>query len=159
MRRTKTTYQHPARLEGTRRRFERWRATREGRACIPERLWALAVKAARRYGVSQASRVLRLDYYSLKKRVEATGWSGEVVEGGSGHAPERAPGAGFIELATPASAGIPPSIVPECCLELEDPRGVKMRIHLKGASAPDLAALSRSFWISAATGAGERAGA
>lgn len=149
MRRAKTTYQHPARLEGARRRFERWRATREGRARIPERLWALAVKAARRYGVSQASRVLRLDYYSLKKRVEAAGRMGESAKGGAARVAGRAPAAGFIELAAPASAGLPPSIVPEGCLELEDPRGVKMRIYLKGASTPDLAALSRSFWSSA----------
>jgi len=36
MRRTQTTHPHPAQLESTRRRFERWRATREGRACIPQ---------------------------------------------------------------------------------------------------------------------------
>ena len=34
----------------------------------------------------------------------------------------------------------------ECVLELEDPGGAKMRVHLKGVQAPDLAALSRSFW-------------
>ena len=149
MRRTKTTHPHPARLEGTRRRFERWRATREGRACIPERLWASAVKAASQYGVCQASRVLRLDYYSLKKRVEAAGLTGESAAGGAGRVAGRASAAGFIELATPASAGLPSTNVPECILELESPRGAKMRIHLKGTSAPDLAALSRSFWSSA----------
>lgn len=148
MRRTQTTHPHPARLEGTRRLFERWRATREGRACIPERLWASAVKAASRYGVCQASRVLRLDYYSLKKRVEAAGLAGESAEGGAGRVAGRAPAARFIELATPASADLPSTSVPECILELEDPRGAKMRIHLKGSSAPDLAALSRSFWTS-----------
>ena len=169
MRRTKTTYQHPARLESTRRRFERWRATREGRACIPERLWASAVKAASRCGVSQASRVLRLDYCSLKKRVEAAGLMGESVEGGSRRASGRPSVARsvageirrgeFIELAMPASAGPPSTSVPECTLELEDPRGAKMRIHLKGASAPDLAALSRSFWGSAEAAHAEGVGA
>ena len=34
----------------------------------------------------------------------------------------------------------------ECILELEDVAGAKMRIHIKGMEAPDLAALSRSFW-------------
>jgi len=35
---------------------------------------------------------------------------------------------------------------PECIIELENPRGAKMRIHLQGAVAPDMATLSRSFW-------------
>ena len=47
----------------------------------------------------------------------------------------------FLELAPPASGG-----VPECTLELEDPGGAKMRVHLKGLPVPDLTALSRSFW-------------
>ena len=49
--------------------------------------------------------------------------------------------ASFIELASPASAGV-------CCctLELENEGGGKMRIQLKSATMPDLAALSRSFW-------------
>jgi len=155
MRRTKTAHQHPARLEGTRRRFERWRATCEGRTRIPESLWGAAVKAARRYGVSQASRMLGLDYYSLKKRVEATGLAGEPAEGGAGRVAGRPSVARFIEVAAPASAGLPSRDVLECLLELEDPRGAKMRIHLKGSSAPDLAALSRSFWISTGTRSGE----
>jgi hypothetical protein len=31
-------------------------------------------------------------------------------------------------------------------LELEDAGGAKMRVHLKGVEAPDITALSRSFW-------------
>ena len=34
---------------------------------------------------------------------------------------------------------------PECVIELEGPRG-KMRVHWKGATAPDLAGLSRALW-------------
>ena len=34
----------------------------------------------------------------------------------------------------------------ECTLELEDAGGAKLRVHLKGFEAPDLTALSRSFW-------------
>ena len=47
----------------------------------------------------------------------------------------------FVELVPPQRA-----CWPECIVELEHPRGAKMRIHLKGAEGPDLAALSRSFW-------------
>lgn len=122
----------PARLEQTRRRFDRWRRTRQGRSRIPEALWAAAVKAAEAYGLARASRVLGLDYYTLKKHVEASSTHG---------APEQEASATFVELASPVSAG-----TRECLLELEDPGGAKMRVHLKGLEAPDLAALSRSFW-------------
>jgi hypothetical protein len=50
-------------------------------------------------------------------------------------------GATFVELAPCLSGG-----VRECILELEHPGGAKMRVHLKGVEAPDLAALTRSFW-------------
>jgi len=60
----------PAGLEGVQRRFERWRRTRRGHARIPDALWAAAVKAASRHGLHRTVRALRLDYYSLKERVE-----------------------------------------------------------------------------------------
>jgi len=47
----------------------------------------------------------------------------------------------FVELASAEHVSRP-----ACLIELEHPRGAKMRIHLKGAEVPDLAALSRSFW-------------
>ena len=120
----------PARLEGIRRRFDRWRRTRKGHSRIPETLWASAVKAADKYGLNPTARALRLDYYALKKRVEA---AGNMSDGGAV--------ATFVELAPPVSGGSR-----ECILELEDPGGAKMRVQLKGVEAPDLAALSRSFW-------------
>lgn len=60
----------PAGLAGVQRRFERWRRTRRGHARIPDALWAAAVKAAGRHGLHRTVRALRLDYYSLKERVE-----------------------------------------------------------------------------------------
>jgi hypothetical protein len=129
---TRKTVNLPARLEGTRRRFERWRRTRTGHSRIPESLWVSAVKAARQYGLNRAARVLGLDYNALKKRVEATG---------SGSMSDRGAVATFVELAPSASGSSY-----ECILELEDPGGAQMRVHLKGVGAPDLAALSRSFW-------------
>src|SRR5947207_3208721 len=57
-------------LERVRRRLDRWRRAREGRARIPESLWSAAVELARQCGVSKTARVLRLDYYLLKKRLE-----------------------------------------------------------------------------------------
>lgn len=125
----------PARLEGLRRRFERWRRTRKVRGRIPEPLWAAAVKVAGTYGIHQTAKALRVDYYALRKRVEGThAATASKVPGETG-------GAAFLEL--------PPSVWPgpsECTLELEDAGGAKMRVHWKGIEAPDLAALSRSFW-------------
>jgi hypothetical protein len=56
----------------------------------------------------------------------------------------RQPGsAAFVELITPQT----PS-VPECTLEVEGRRG-KLRIQLKGASASDVAVLSRALFEAA----------
>jgi len=129
----KTTPELPARLERTRQRFDRWRKTRKVRSRIPESLWSSAVKMARTYGINRTAKALRVDYYSLKERVDNQASSSRVSK--------KDMSATFIELAAPAVAS-----TCECLLELEDVAGAKMRIHLKGVEAPDLAALSRSFW-------------
>jgi len=133
---TRKTRELPAQLVSARRRFERWRRTRKGRTPIPDPLWASAVKLAGTYGISRTASVLRVHYYSLKERVDKEAASSAAVPEGGSVAP-------FVELAVPAS---PSSGSGECLLELEDAGGAKMRIHLKGVEAPDLAALSRSFW-------------
>ena len=125
----------PARLDGLRRRFEQWRRTRKARSRIPEPLWAAAVKVAGTYGIHRTAKTLRVDYYALKKRAAGT----PAVT--ASKAPAETGGATFLEL--------PPSVWPgpsECMLELEKAGGAKMRVHVKGVEAPDLAALSRSFW-------------
>jgi hypothetical protein len=144
--RTGMAHDVPAWLERLRRRFDRWRETREGRSRIPEALWASAVKAVGRHGLHSTARALRLDYYSLKKRVGAgVSRDGtdrrEVVRPGGSRPAARSAAGGFIELAPVASA-----CSPECVLELEHPGGAKLRMHLTGMQASDLAALSRSFW-------------
>ena len=134
---TKKRQELPARLEEARRRFERWRRTRKVRSRIPEPLWASAVKLAGRYGIHRTAKALRVDYYSLKKRVE-----GRPAATAS-NVPGATAGATFLELPAAAWTGSG-----ECTLELEDAGGAKMRVHLKGFAAPDLAALGRSFWQS-----------
>jgi hypothetical protein len=130
--RTGATRDLHAWLERLRRRFDGWRQNRDGRSRIPEALWASAVKAASRYGLNRTARALGLDYYSLKKHVQAAASCG---------GPDRPEEDRFIEVMPVASAG-----VPECSLELEHPRGARLRVQLKGMPAPDLVALSRSFW-------------
>jgi len=98
-------------------------------------LWASAVKAAGKYGIHRTAKALRVDYYALKKRVE------EETAAGASNTPPRGAGATFLELAPPARTGSC-----ECTLEFDRADGAKMRVHLQGVEAPDLTALSRSFW-------------
>jgi hypothetical protein len=41
--------------------------------------------------------------------------------------------------------GGPPASRPECLIEVEEPGGAKLRIHLQGGDFPDVAALTRAF--------------
>lgn len=134
---TRSPAQSLSRLRGVQRRFEQWRRERKGRARIPEPLWRAAVKIAEIYGVNRTTTALRLDYYALKKRVEARTNSGTgASSGGEGGVP-------FLEVAPfgPMGSG-------ECTVELEDFKGATMRVHLRGYAAPDLVTLTRSFWSS-----------
>lgn len=123
-----------SRLRGVQRRFEGWRRERKGRARIPEALWRAAVKMAETYGVNRAATALRLDYYALKKRVEAKAADDASREGTASP---------FLELAP-----LGPIRMGECTVELEDFKGATMRIQLRGYAAPDLVTLTRSFWSS-----------
>jgi hypothetical protein len=118
----------PAGLARARHRFVAWRETRKPGARIPQRLWTLAVEQAKTHGICKTASVLGLDYYSFKKRVEA------------GAAPP-AESCGFVEVSPSAIAA-----GGEYVIELEDAAGASMRVHLKGCPAPDLVALTRSFW-------------
>jgi hypothetical protein len=130
----KKTRELPRRLEGVQRRIERWRQTRKVRSPIPDSLWAAAVRMANVFGMNRTSRVLRLNYYGLKKRVDQQGAGAAGAAGAEGGVP-------FIELAP-----LPSTSVCECLLELEKVGGARMRIQLKGVAVPDLAALSQAFW-------------
>jgi hypothetical protein len=131
---TSETRDLPAGLDGIRRRFEEWRHTRSIGSRIPDRLWASAAIAAGRYGISRTANVLGVNYATLKKHIPPqTAAATSVSEEGAA--------ATFLELTHPAFGG--PC---ECTLELEDAAGATMRIHLKVAAPPDLAALCRSFW-------------
>ena len=132
--RTSKSPAFPPRLEALRRRFKQWRRTRKIGSRIPEPLWSAAVKLAELHGVHQIAKALGVDYYSLQKRLQEKSVSSSpmVASASEGR---------FVEL-----AGAVPMTAQECILELEDIAGAKMRIHCKGMEAPDLAALSRSFW-------------
>ena len=119
-------------LDEAKARFEQWRQNRKGKAAIPDELWSIAGELAQKEGVSRTATELRLEWSELKRRVTATA---EVSQ-------PKAPPA-FVELVAPQAES-----VLECTIELEG-RRCKLRIHLKGASASYLAALSRELVESA----------
>ena len=77
-------------------------------------------------GINRTARELHVAWDDLKRHMPATGTVPQQPA--------------FVELVTP-----PVQSVAECTLEVEGRRG-KLRIQLKGASASDLASLSRVLW-------------
>ena len=131
---TNTLPEVPRGMQRVHRRLERWRNSHQGRLPIPPALWASAAEAAREYGVGRTAKILRLEHGKLKRMMKSVTPAVRQAT---------APPAGFLELVTPHAVGLS-----ECVIELEGPRG-KMRVQWKGATAPDLAGLSRALWESA----------
>ena len=117
-------------IDEVRARFEEWRKNRQGKSAIPDELWSAAVQLARKDGVNRTAAELHLDGGKLKRLMVEKKTSGKPVPA-------------FVELLTPRAISIP-----ECTIELEGRHG-SVRIQLKGASASDLAALSRALWEAA----------
>jgi hypothetical protein len=112
-------------------RLDRWRQRRPRRARIPEAVWQAAATLARQHGAGKIARLLRLDYYALRRRV------------GQDRPAARAAGPPtFVELVPPA----PGPAVAACVVECERPDGGRLRIECTGPQLPDLAALSQHFW-------------
>ncbi len=122
----------PTELKELSCQIEQWRRTRTHRMPMPEQLWVLAANLARQHGLARVARLTRLDYYSLKDRIE------NLEEGNSVTSAAKPT---FIELPL-----LPVNPVSECTIELEHPRGRRMRIHIKGAPMPDITTLSRTLW-------------
>jgi hypothetical protein len=118
-------------LEQVKRRFERWRASRKRGQHIPRPLWDSAVILAKEHGLERIASELRIKYDGLKKQLEGGEVPGRAVVGE----------ARFVELFAPTSVG-----ACECVVELQNARGARMRIQLKGGDLAGLASLSSSFW-------------
>jgi len=116
-------------LEKTRRRVARWRETRPYRgAPMPAALWAAASALARQHGLYTTARTLRIDYGSLKKRLDAAGAGG-------------VPSSAFVELPAARPTGLGP-----CVIDLEGRRGRRMRIEVPGVTVADLVTLTQVAW-------------
>lgn len=119
-------------IEQLRGRLQEWRRSRRHGARIPEALWISAVKLAKKYPPARIAHELGLDYDGLKRRLKTAKQHGTSEQGTQ---------PGFIELLPFA-----PTSHCECTIEMEDRRGAKMKLELKGASAWDVAAVSRALW-------------
>jgi len=117
-----------------REQLNQWRQDHSGRGRIPEVLWVEATRLAHEHGLHKTARLLGLDYYSLKKRLQAE--SAPEMDSPSSSA--------FVELQPTY-----PSAAFECVLELQNAQGTQLKLHLRGSAAPDLTALSSVFWSSA----------
>ena len=115
----------PTEIEEARQQFENWRGERKRGERIPANLWATAVGLAKQHGVWPTAKALHLDHSGLKRRVR----NDEGDEKSSA----------FVELIPQGG------MVYSCAVEMEDGRGARMRVELKGA-AVDVTALSRTFW-------------
>ena len=119
-------------LEQVRQCFESWRQRRKKRTRIPQSLWQSAIALSGEYSICHLSKALRVNYTTLKNKVENT------------NPPEEHPAnilpASFIEIPAP----IAPSL--EATIEMIKRDGSVMRMHIKGSGCSDLIELGKAFW-------------
>ena len=111
------------------RAFARWRSEHGRGSRIPADLWREAAGLAADHGVHPISKLLRLNYYALKERVDAV-----APTTGSSAAKRqmtRRP-ATFVEIPmSPAPAPAPGPLE----VEVESPSGWKMRVRAPAAGS------------------------
>src|ERR1700680_4240649 len=122
------------------RRFAEWRGTHAVRSRLPEELWAAAAELVQRDGIDATAEALDVDKPSLRK------WADRLQpqrQPRSRKSPpkRRANGApAFVEVV--ASRAGPAA---SCLVEVESPRGGKLRLELKAIGTSELAELIRAF--------------
>jgi len=114
-------------LQEAERAFRDWRRTKRpgDPRPIPRELWELAVGVASSYGPTKTAQRLRLNYRELKLRCEAQAGSAD----------------GFVEVA-PREL----SLAGEAVVEVEDARGRRVRLVLRGLSAAEVTAAAKELW-------------
>ncbi len=134
--------QHEKELKALEAEFKAWRRKRRRGTRIPELLWSSAVSMAGVHGLWKISKRLRLDYYALKRRSEASLPVADAVvvpsTGDLGAPAARL--AEFVELPWGTDPG------PECLLDLEQDGGPRLRIGLRRAGVQQLEAAARLLW-------------
>jgi hypothetical protein len=128
-------------VEQVRRQWTEWRSTHAVRSRLPEELWSAAVELARRDGIDATAQALNVDKPSLRK------WAGRLNP--APRQPTRRKPLSkqrandlptFVELLASGSV-----TATSCLVEVESPRGAKLRLELKGIATSQLAELIRAF--------------
>jgi transposase len=130
-------------VELLRRRFEEFRSTHAVRSRLPEELWAAAAKLARRDGIETTAQALDVDRPSLQKwanRFEPRAEAKARKPRRQRQARREPAAAAFVELLA-GNTGATAS----CLVEVESPRGTKLRLELKAIATSALAELIRAF--------------
>jgi hypothetical protein len=127
-------------VEQLQRRFAEWRGTHAVRARLPEELWAAAAELAQRDGMDATARALEVDKPSLRK------WADRLRPRRQPR-PRRSPPKrrgnavpAFVELLASGSGA-----TASCLIEVESPRGGKLRLELKAIETGQLVELIRTF--------------
>jgi hypothetical protein len=128
-------------MEQLRQRFEEFRGTHAVRSRLPEELWAAAAKLARRDGIEATAQALDVDRPSLQK------WTNRFEPAAKPRKPKRQrqarrepAAAAFVELLAGTTGA-----AASCLVEVESPRGAKLRLELKAIPTSALAELIRAF--------------
>jgi transposase-like protein len=131
-------------VEQLRRGFEEFRSTHKARSRLPDELWAAAAKLAKRDGIDVTARALEVDRPSLQK------WTDRFEPGVQLKAdkPARRRQRSRIDRALPAFVELlkeTTGTAVNCLVEVESPRGGKLRLELKSIATSQLADLIRAF--------------
>jgi len=121
--------------------FERWRSSKkQGREPIPPKLWRMSARLCETYSINRVARCLGLNYTALKVEVNRRLHRHHSKIGRSGD---------------PAFVELPPGSVPtgilqessavEYIVEAPDSHDGTPRIHIRGASVSEVAALVRAL--------------
>ncbi len=128
-------------VEQLRLRFMEFRKTHAVRSRLPEALWAAAAKVARRDGIEVTARVLEVDRPSLQKwtdRFEPRAQSQQRKAPVQRRA-RKIVAPAFVELLAETTSAR------SCLVEVESPKGGKLRLELKAIRSSELAELIRAF--------------
>jgi hypothetical protein len=110
--------------------LEQFRSTHPPRTKLPPSLWQSAVDLARCHGLYVVARSLKLDYSTLRKRLDGSA---------EGRGTWKKAQAKFIEIGATRHSG------DEYVIEFESTRGPKLRIHCRTNTPPDWPALLRAW--------------
>ena len=128
-------------LEEVRQSFEHWRATREKFGPIPLELWNKAVELTESFPVTTVSKVLRLSYVDLRKRMngQASGSRGKkckpIIVG-------KTSGVSFVDVLTGGNLQERGNQA-DCELEISDKTGFSMKMRCRGEGSGDFLSMCR----------------